>query len=82
MEAAAKLPAGEGVRDLSFNYFTAGLGGSGDVNLYITNVGFGEPVWGWEDGQVKKRLVAGDETLVTGAWRCQGGWAERWLCGM
>jgi len=30
------------VQDLTFNYFTAGLGGSGDVNLYITNVGFGE----------------------------------------
>ena len=64
MQAAHKLPMGEGVRDLSFNYFTAGLGGSGDVNLYITNVGFGEEVWRWEGGKEQKRLVAGEETQV------------------
>ena len=32
------------VHDLNFSYFTAGLGGSGAVNLYITNEGFGEGV--------------------------------------
>lgn len=35
---------GAEVKDVRFHYFTAGLGGSGDVNLYITNLGFGEPM--------------------------------------
>jgi hypothetical protein len=42
MEAADSLPAGCQIEDVGFNYFTAGLGGSGDVNLYITNLGFGD----------------------------------------
>ena len=35
--------SGEGVsiQETRFNYFTAGLGGSGDVNLYTTNLGLG-----------------------------------------
>jgi len=32
------------VEDVGFNYFTTGLGGSRVVNLYITNLGFGEPI--------------------------------------
>lgn len=44
MDAAASLPRDERIEDVRFNYFTAGLGGSGDVNLYITNLGFGEPM--------------------------------------
>ena len=44
MEAVARLKALGGgastrVKDVSFSYFTAGLGGSGDVNLFITNGG-------------------------------------------
>ena len=42
VEAAHVL--GEPVKDLNFSYFTAGLGGSGAVNLDITNYGFGPPV--------------------------------------
>ena len=34
----------EPVEDLTFSYFTAGLGGSGAVNLDITNYGFGPPM--------------------------------------
>ncbi|KAL3770852.1 hypothetical protein ACHAW5_000449 [Stephanodiscus triporus] len=46
---------GEGgaVRDVRFNYFTAGLGGSGDVNLYITNLGFGEAMSQYDGGIVR-----------------------------
>ena len=39
-------------KDLFFNYFTSGLGGSGDVNLYITNLGFGEPMVQYENGKL------------------------------
>ena len=42
VEAAHLL--GEPVKDLNFSYFTAGLGGSGAVNLDITNYGFGRRV--------------------------------------
>ena len=42
---AAKMARGGGmpsaVQDVDFSYFTAGLGGSGAVNLLITNLGFG-----------------------------------------
>ena len=62
MEAASRLEESDRVRDLEFHYFTAGLGGSGDVNLYITNVGFGEPVFEIKDGQEQQRLVAGEES--------------------
>eukprot|EP00580_Thalassiosira_gravida_P006439 CAMPEP_0201643948 /NCGR_PEP_ID=MMETSP0493-20130528/29193_1 /ASSEMBLY_ACC=CAM_ASM_000838 /TAXON_ID=420259 /ORGANISM="Thalassiosira gravida, Strain GMp14c1" /LENGTH=491 /DNA_ID=CAMNT_0048118503 /DNA_START=163 /DNA_END=1635 /DNA_ORIENTATION=+ len=44
---------GAGVRDTRFNYFTAGLGGSGDVNLYITNLGFGEPMAQYQGGGLR-----------------------------
>jgi len=42
------------VRDLYFQYFTAGLGGSGTVNLYITNVGFGDPVVQYRGGALRR----------------------------
>lgn len=42
-----------GIRDARFNYFTAGLGGSGDVNLYITNLGFGEPMVQYDGGRLR-----------------------------
>lgn len=41
------------IKDVRFNYFTAGLGGSGDVNLYITNLGFGEPQAQYEQGTLR-----------------------------
>lgn len=48
VEAAALLPAP--IRDLNFSYFTAGLGGSGAVNLDITNYGFGGSTPRFVDG--------------------------------
>ena len=42
------------VEDLSFSYFTAGLGGSGTVNLDITNYGFGPPMARYVDGALAK----------------------------
>ena len=51
MEAASKIPSR--IKDVRFNYFTAGLGGSGDVNLYITNLGFGEPMAQFEQGKLR-----------------------------
>jgi len=63
LEARAALTPGATVRDLTFSYFTAGLGGSGDVNLLITNLGFGEPVCTLKDGTERRELVAGDQTI-------------------
>jgi saccharopine dehydrogenase-like NADP-dependent oxidoreductase len=51
MEAAHHLNST--VKNLFFNYFTSGLGGSGDVNLYITNLGFGEPMAQYENGKLR-----------------------------
>jgi hypothetical protein len=51
MEAAHHLNSK--VKDLFFSYFTSGLGGSGDVNLYITNLGFGEPMAQYEKGKLR-----------------------------
>ena len=57
-EAAAAKRSGDGasqatttVRDVRFNYFTKGLGGSGTINLYITNIGFGDPMIVHDRGQ-------------------------------
>jgi NAD(P)-dependent dehydrogenase (short-subunit alcohol dehydrogenase family) len=50
-EASAAL--GQRVQDVRFNYFTAGLGGSGVVNLYITNLGFGEPMVQYDRGELR-----------------------------
>ena len=52
MEAAGSLPPGCTIVDSGFNYFTAGLGGSGDVNLYITNLGFGDDMPQYENGRL------------------------------
>mmetsp|Transcript_45125 Transcript_45125/g.109186 ORF Transcript_45125/g.109186 Transcript_45125/m.109186 type:complete len:404 (+) Transcript_45125:314-1525(+) len=41
------------VQDVRFQYFTAGLGGSGAVNLYITNLGFGEPMVQYDKGELR-----------------------------
>ena len=41
-EVASRID--EPVKDLTFSYYTAGLGGSGTVNLLITNYGFGDEV--------------------------------------
>ena len=41
------------VQDVRFHYFTAGLGGSGTINLYITNLGFGEPMVQYDQGHLR-----------------------------
>ena len=57
MECAGRL--GDPVQDLAFSYFTAGLGGSGEINLYITNEGFGEEVPIFRSGEYAPQLDAG-----------------------
>uniref|UniRef100_A0A061RI91 Saccharopine dehydrogenase isoform 2 n=2 Tax=Tetraselmis sp. GSL018 TaxID=582737 RepID=A0A061RI91_9CHLO len=59
MECAARLNAP--IRDVSFRYFTAGLGGSGPINLLITNQGFGEPVPRFRRGSMQPAMVSGLE---------------------
>jgi len=58
MECASRL-GGRPIKDLDFAYFTAGLGGSGDVNLYITNDGFGDTVPTFRAGAFDPQLTAG-----------------------
>ena len=54
MEAANLLAKEQDpVKDVRFNYFTAGLGGSGDVNLFITNIGFGEDMVQYDNGSLR-----------------------------
>ena len=60
MECADQL--NEPVRDVDFSYFTAGLGGSGEVNLYITNEGFGEPVPVYRNGEYAPQMESGANT--------------------
>ncbi|KAJ8600706.1 hypothetical protein CTAYLR_003908, partial [Chrysophaeum taylorii] len=50
VEAATTL--GAAPRDLNFSYFTAGLGGSGALNLEITNFGFGGGMTRVVDGRL------------------------------
>jgi len=50
------------VQDIDFSYFTAGLGGSGAVNLLITNLGFGEPVPVFRDGKYSPEMSAGSQS--------------------
>ena len=57
MECAGRL--GSRVRDLDFSYFTAGLGGSGPINLYITNDGFGEEVNVFRNGELAPQMDSG-----------------------
>lgn len=62
-ECASRLTSP--ARDVRFSYFTAGLGGAGTVNLYITNLGFGDPVWTLRGGKRAPREVGGlDSTRV------------------
>ena len=61
MEAAARLGE-ETIEDIDFSYFTAGLGGAGEVNLYITNDGFGEPVPVYRNGKYDPQLESGGNT--------------------
>ena len=52
-------------RPHSFSYFTAGLGGSGEINLLITNEGFGEEVPTYRGGVLAPQLNGGaDGTQV------------------
>ena len=60
MECADQL--NEPVKDVDFSYFTAGLGGSGEVNLYITNEGFGEPVPVYRNGEYAPQMESGANT--------------------
>ena len=59
MECVERLGKDAVVQDMDFNYFTAGLGGSGEVNLLITNEGFGDPVPIYRDGAYTPQLTAG-----------------------
>ena len=52
MEASSGLNTRR-IRDVRFSYFTAGLGGSGPLNLYITNLGFGESMVQFDNGQLR-----------------------------
>jgi hypothetical protein len=53
-EAAQALESSSNqVQDVRFQYYTAGLGGSGVVNLYITNLGFGEPMAQYDQGKLR-----------------------------
>eukprot|EP00746_Dinoflagellata_sp_MGD_P083736 gnl/MRDRNA2_/MRDRNA2_33302_c0_seq1.p1 gnl/MRDRNA2_/MRDRNA2_33302_c0~~gnl/MRDRNA2_/MRDRNA2_33302_c0_seq1.p1 ORF type:complete len:303 (+),score=58.95 gnl/MRDRNA2_/MRDRNA2_33302_c0_seq1:88-909(+) len=65
-ECANRLTAGDSssrrIQDVDFAYFTAGLGGSGPVNLLITNLGFGEPVPLFRDGVYSPQMVAGTQS--------------------
>lgn len=56
METAQQAVAESGskvIKDVTFNYFTAGLGGSGTVNLYITNLGFGDAMGVYDQGALR-----------------------------
>jgi NAD(P)-dependent dehydrogenase (short-subunit alcohol dehydrogenase family) len=53
MEAVTALDDTRDVQTLRFHYFTAGLGGSGPINLFITNLGFGDPMTQFQNGQVR-----------------------------
>ena len=55
VEAASQIPSSpaNNVQDGRFQYFTAGLGGSGPLNLFITNIGFGEPMVQFHKGALR-----------------------------
>lgn len=48
-----KASKNERVGDVRFQYFTAGLGGSGSINLYITNLGFGDAMGLFQNGSLE-----------------------------
>ena len=56
------------IQDVRFNYFTAGLGGSGVVNLYITNLGFGEPMVQYDQGNLRWFVALSGERVKR--WHC------------
>jgi hypothetical protein len=64
VEAASRIPAKHKVQDVRFQYFTAGLGGSGPLNLFITNIGFGEPMVQFHKGAL--RFYTGLSGLLLG----------------
>ena len=47
-----KVTQQETIQDIRYNFFAAGLGGIGLVNLYITNIGFGDPIGLYDNGQL------------------------------
>lgn len=53
VEAVTNLDPKRTLGSLRFQYFTAGLGGSGPVNLFITNVGFGDPMPQYDGGALR-----------------------------
>eukprot|EP00798_Chlamydomonas_sp_ICE-L_P013411 gene13411-19262_t len=59
VECARRLGAHTPIKDVRFSYFTAGLGGSGPINLLITNLGFGQPVPIYQGGKLSPQMVAG-----------------------
>jgi hypothetical protein len=63
VECASRLDAP--AHDLDFYYFTAGLGGSGKVNLAITNFGFGDPVMNFRKGRLSPIMNAGLASQVS-----------------
>lgn len=71
MECVARLGEEKRVKDIDFNYFTAGLGGSGEINLFITNDGFGCEVPVYQDGVYAPSLDAGSKTRATGQSRVE-----------
>ena len=62
VEAAAKTFAD--VKDLNFSYFTSGLGGSGALNLEITNIGFGTEMPRFRKGNLDTSLLPGTDLGV------------------
>jgi hypothetical protein len=52
-DAVKKASGKPSIQNIFFNYFTAGLGGSGAINLFITNVGFGEPISLFDRGSLQ-----------------------------
>ena len=50
--ALMKVTQQEAIQDIRYNFFAAGLGGIGLVNLYITNIGFGDPIGLYDNGRL------------------------------
>lgn len=51
-ERVVEVSGNERVGDIRCQYFTAGLGGSGAINLYITNLGFGDAMGVYKGGEL------------------------------
>mmetsp|Transcript_36576 Transcript_36576/g.65747 ORF Transcript_36576/g.65747 Transcript_36576/m.65747 type:complete len:398 (+) Transcript_36576:3-1196(+) len=61
MECSSMLGDAAQIKNIDFNYFTAGLGGSGEINLLITNEGFGDYVPVYRSGSYQPQLNAGSD---------------------